>query len=73
MRLHREGFTIIFVTTLVLAFLNYGIQSWLGEGMISQVILGLSLFFFIMVVQFFRNPSRTTPEGEGLKIGRAHV
>ena len=60
MRLHREGFTIIFVTTLVLALLNYGMQAWLGEGLVSQIFLGISLFFFIMVVQFFRNPQRNT-------------
>ncbi len=71
MRLHREGFTIIFVTTLILAVLNGGVQWWLGEGVVSQILLGLSLLFFVMVVQFFRNPSRNTPKGEGLIIAPA--
>ena len=39
MRLHREGFTIIFVTTLVLLGLNYGVQALAGEGLISQIFL----------------------------------
>ena len=71
MRLHREGFTIIFVTTLVLLGLNYGVQALAGEGLISQIFLGLSLVIFVLVVQFFRNPSRNTPQGEGLIIAPA--
>ncbi len=71
MRLHREGFTIIFVTTLVLLCLNYGVQALAGEGLISQIFLGMSLVFFVLVVQFFRNPSRNTPQGEGLIIAPA--
>jgi phosphatidylserine decarboxylase len=61
MLLHREGYKIILVTMLILAGINIGIQSWLGEEhLVGKFILAVSLVFFILIVQFFRNPSRNT-------------
>lgn len=61
MLIHREGYKIILVTMLLLAGLNIGIQSWLGEvHWVTKAILALSLVFFILIVQFFRNPFRNT-------------
>lgn len=61
MSIHREGFKIIFITMLLLGAINFGIHAWLGDGVIFGIVLGLSVVFFFLVVQFFRNPARQTP------------
>lgn len=61
MLIHREGYKIILVTLLILAGINVGFQSWLGdEHIVGKIILAVSLIFFILIVQFFRNPFRNT-------------
>ncbi len=71
MRIHREGYAIILGTTVFLVALN-ALVSWLaGEGAITSTVLALSLIFFILIVQFFRDPNRTIPQGENLIIAPA--
>lgn len=71
MRIHREGYAIILGTTVFLVGLN-ALVTWLaGEGAIATIVLALSLIFFILIVQFFRNPNRTIPVGENLIIAPA--
>ncbi len=71
MRIHREGYAIILGTTVFLVVLN-ALVSWLaGEGAIATTVLALSLIFFILIVQFFRDPSRNIPQGENIIIAPA--
>jgi phosphatidylserine decarboxylase len=61
MNIHREGYKIILVTLLILAGINIAMHSILGEEhLLPRIILAISLVFFILIVQFFRNPSRNT-------------
>ncbi|MSQ79233.1 MAG: phosphatidylserine decarboxylase family protein [Flavobacteriaceae bacterium] len=58
--IHREGFASLFIAALVLGLVNIGLPyictaEWL---LTSAGILSLGLF--VIVLQFFRNPSRTT-------------
>lgn len=72
MLLHREGYKIILVTLLLLAGLNLIFLSTLGEEhWVSKVILLISLVFFILIVQFFRNPPRKTIVNESHVIAPA--
>ncbi len=72
MLLHREGYKIILVTLLILAGINIGMQSWLGDqSIIGRIVLAISLVFFILIVQFFRNPTRNTIVNEGHVIAPA--
>lgn len=71
MRLHREGFTIILITTLMLGAINVPLQIYLSESLISTIVLAISLLLYITVVQFFRHPNRNIPTGENLIIAPA--
>ncbi len=72
MNIHREGYKIILATLLILAGINIAMQSWLGEEhMAVRIVMALSLIFFILIVQFFRNPSRKTVLNENHVIAPA--
>jgi len=71
MTLHREGFKIIFYTLLILVGLN-GILEYLGpDTWYTTTVEILSLIFFILIVQFFRNPKRITPNDDNAIIAPA--
>lgn len=60
MPLHREGIKIILIATLLLGGINFGLYEWLGDNLITKSILALSLVFYVLILQFFRNPQRYT-------------
>lgn len=71
MTLHREGFKIILFSTLILGGLNFGLHEWIGDNWITQTVLLVSLVVYILIIQFFRNPSRFTPVDENHVIAPA--
>jgi phosphatidylserine decarboxylase len=71
MRIHREGYGIILGSTLFLVIVN-GLLTYFNAPILAQQIsLSISLVFYLLVVQFFRDPQRTTPQGENLIIAPA--
>lgn len=71
MTLHREGFRIIFYALVILVGLN-GLLEYMAPGSwYTATIEVLSLIFFVLIVQFFRNPSRTTPNDDNAIIAPA--
>lgn len=59
--IHREGRTLLFVLLIILVAIIYGFDYFLpGQNIIRNVITGVGLVFFLIVLQFFRNPSRNT-------------
>jgi phosphatidylserine decarboxylase len=71
MKLHREGFKIIFITLLVLTLINFPLEIFFMGEWYTDSILVLSIVFFILIVQFFRDPHRQTPVGDDLIIAPA--
>src|SRR5882762_2647050 len=57
MTIHREGFTILFVSLLILFGLNYLVYYLAPAATILQNIsIGVSIILYLIILQFFRNP-----------------
>lgn len=57
--LHKEGNMTISLSILVLGAANFISFAYFPE-LVQNIILGFSILFMIIVLQFFRNPSRKT-------------
>ncbi len=59
--IHKEGRTLLFVLLMILVAIIYGFDYFLpGHTSIRNSVTAVGLFFFLIVLQFFRNPSRIT-------------
>lgn len=58
MNLHREGYKIIFISTLILVGIVYGLSSVISQSWLLALIFIPILVFYILVIRFFRNPPR---------------
>ena len=62
MTLHKEGTGTISLTIIGLLAANATLRYFLPEqDILHTLLLIVSLFLFVIVVQFFRKPTRTTP------------
>ena len=69
MRLHKEGYTIMAIAAIILILINVGIHLLLPEGYwIPRIALIASIFIFILILQFFRVPSRVVSKSESQVI-----
>ena len=58
LKIHKEGVRPLFFILITLVLLNW-VVSWLAPiELISQILVGLSIVFYALVVHFFRNPDR---------------
>ena len=63
MTLHKEGTATISLTIIALMVINFAIRQFLPESdIIHTSVLVFSLIVFVIVVQFFRKPTRNTPK-----------
>ena len=65
MTIHREGRTLLFILLIALFLLNWGILYVYPESTVIQnsVIL-VSILFYLLILQFFRNPIFDITKGE---------
>lgn len=57
MTIHREGYSLLFISLLVLFGLNYLVWYLAPEAVLLQnIAIGVSIVFYLVILQFFRNP-----------------
>ena len=61
MRIHKEGYKIILITFCILASLNALLYYLASNTLLFYFILGISVFAFSIILNFFRSPCRACP------------
>ncbi len=65
MSIHKEGRTLLFVLLVVFFLLNYLIYYFFpGQTLLQNVVIGASLIFYLIILQFFRSPTVKTEVNE---------
>lgn len=65
MIIHKEGRVLLFVLLLILFALNWSIRYfWPEQTILQDVGLGLSIIFYLLILQFFRSPVFGIEENE---------
>ncbi len=71
MTIHKEGFTIIFISLLIFAGINYGITYTNIHPYISLGIFAITLILLLLIINFFRSPIRVCTPNEKAVIAPA--
>lgn len=65
MTIHKEGRTLLFALLIILAGLNWLVAFLFpGAELAQQVAMGISIIFYLIILQFFRNPLFTVAKNE---------
>ncbi len=65
MTIHKEGRTLLFVLLIIFFALNWAINYFLSEATtVQNIFIGVSIFFYLIILQFFRNPVFTVSKNE---------
>ena len=68
--IHKEGYIIILNTIIILSVLNYAITFFDIEWLNTITLIG-SIIFFLIILQFFRNPIRKVSAAENEVVAPA--
>jgi len=61
MRIHREGYKILIISTLILIFFNRVIYYTVGRSLLYYTVLIASGVLLVVLLNFFRFPKRSIP------------
>src|SRR5436190_14752290 len=72
MTIHKEGRTLLFVLLIILFAINWGVVSYFpGEAAIQNIAIGISIIFYLVILQFFRNPIFNVSKNEKFVLAPA--
>lgn len=72
MTIHKEGRTLLFWLLVALSVANYLIYYFLpDERLLFNLALGVSILFYLIILQFFRNPIFEAPQEDGIVFAPA--
>ena len=57
---HKEGFKIILIATFIVGIGIIAIENFVSINWLNKLLAATLLIFYIIILQFFRNPKRTT-------------
>lgn len=65
MTIHKEGYPSLLITILVLGILNIASFQFIENyPIIQNIVLGISVILFLIVLQFFRHPNRNIVQND---------
>ena len=68
MRIHREGTSILVISLVILLSLNSFSWYFVPCDIFNILLSGISLFIYLMMVNFFRSPKRVFPSDDVEKL-----
>ena len=72
MTIHKEGRTLLFVLLVVFFGINWAVAHYFPENVtIQNIVIGVSIILYLIVLQFFRNPVFTVVKNENQVLAPA--
>jgi phosphatidylserine decarboxylase len=72
MTIHKEGRTLLFILLIILVGINWVVISrYPGQEAIQNISIGASIIFYLIILQFFRNPLFTVSKNEKFVLAPA--
>ncbi len=65
---HKEGYKIISITLVLVSTLALVTYFFIDNTIIQTVLYAIAAFFLVIILQFFRNPKRTTTLDENTVV-----
>ena len=72
MTIHKEGRTLLFILLIVFFGINWAVAHYFPEKVaVQNIVIGISILLYLIVLQFFRNPVFTVTKNENQVLAPA--